>query len=643
MEKNMFVNKQATIGQGLLISLLILALAFGWLSGARAQTLETPSLFGDVAVSDLPADLGGPSGDHVKRARFVTANIAMLFDAAGRPRSKDSLSQIGLNVFPDTRFIGLVSQVQRDQWGSYWSGRLKGMPGYFYLVVSDNVLILHVASPSRGVYEVSWAGKGFYKAIQIDQSKYQDHPEGWEYAPAGEILAPGDLGPEADSGSRIDIMVAYTDDARAAEGGTAAMKARIALAVLETNQSYANSGVNPRLRLVHIREYSYAETGNLSTDLIRLQGNGDGYFDSIHSLRNTYGADMVALIVENGDACGLAYTILASASTAFQVTVRDCATGYYTFGHEFGHLQGARHDIYVDPETTPYAHGHGYVHPYTTDPSKRWRTIMAYNNRCIDWGYSCTRLQYWSNPTKTYTGDPMGVVGSSENYKVLNDTAYTVANFRPKVIANNFNSSFNGSASGWSAVTGSWSVSSAAYWSAGLANTGASAKRAGKFGDVRYEVRMKRTGTCIRCANRIILRGNPGSLTSTNWWTPSYVFQYSNDGTFSVYEMTSAGSSVALKPWTFSAAIVQNGWNTLKVVAVGSSLKFYINSVLVWSGSDSTSLVGTLGVGFFRDSAAGALYVDWAKGATTPTADINPFEEVAAGVEVEGGSIDQSP
>ncbi len=650
----MFTKNWNRIRQGIFALTLALALAFGGLAGVKAQDGGPLDLFGDVAESDLPADLGGPVGDYVARSRFVTANLAMLFDASGKPRSKTSLPQISLNLFPNARFTGIVTSVSRDRWGSYWYGRLKGQPGYFHIVVVDDTLIAHVASPVKGVYEVSWAGSGLYKSIQIDQSKFVDHDPSWTYDVSADELLADELSDEvvtadvldanADSASRIDIMVAYTDDARAAEGSTAAMKARIALAVAETNQSYANSGVNPRLRLVHVEEYSYAETGNLNTDLTRFRGTGDAYFTSIHNLRNVYAADMVGLIVENGGAyCGLASAIMATASNAFQVTARSCATGYYSFGHEFGHLQGARHDTYMDPTNTPYAYGHGYVHPQTTDPAKRWRTIMAYNNRCSSWGYSCTRIQYWSNPTKTYTSDPMGVVGSSENYKVLNNTASTVANFRTQIISSDFNSSFNGSSAGWSAVKGSWGIASSAYYrSAGLANTGASAKRTGKYGDVTYEVRMKRTGTCTTCANRIIIRGNPASLFSTNWWKPSYVFQYTNDGSFSVFEATSAGTTVTLKGWTTSAAIVKNGWNTLKVVAVGKSLKFYINGTLVWSGNDTTLKVGQVGVGFYRNAATGVLYVDWAKARTTATADLNPFEVVAPGVETGGGSIDQS-
>lgn len=626
---------------------LILAMAFGGLTSVQAQ--DAPDLFGDVADSRLTADLGGPDGVYVARSRFVTANVNMLFDASSEPRNKASLSEISLNVFPNARFTGVVNRVWSDRWGSYWTGRLKSVPGgYFYIVVSDNTLIAHVASAEKGVYEISWAGNGIYKSIQIDQSKFVDEDPAARYDPSNEALTegPSDLAADstADSAARIDIMVAYTAAARAAEGNRAAMKARIALAVAETNQAYANSGVTPRLRLVHIEEYAYAETGNLSIDLNRFAGNGDGYFDSIHTLRNTYAADMVGLIVENGGAgCGLAKTIQANAANAFQVTARSCATGYYTFGHEFAHLQGARHDPYVDSTNTPYAYGHGYVHPKTSVPAKRWRSVMAYNNRCLDWGYTCVRLQYFSNPTKTYTSDPLGVAGVNENYKVLNNTAAAVANFRTQKIANNFNSQFNGSAAGWSAVKGSWAlVSGKFYRSDGVANKGASAKYSGNYGDVIYQVRMKRIGEDTS-ANRIIIRGKSTALDPTFWWKPSYVFQYTNDGSFSVWKTTDAGAQTALQSWTTSPAIVKNGWNTLKVVAVGKSLKFYINGTLVWSGSDATLNVGQLGFGFYRSAAGGRLNVDWAKASTAPTADENLYEQVAPGVEVPGGTINSSP
>ncbi len=123
------------------------------------------------------------------------------------------------------------------------------------------------------------------------------------------------------------------------------------------------------------------------------------------------------------------------------------------------------------------------------------------------------------------------------------------------------------------------------------------------------------------------------------------MFQYSNSGYFSVFEITSTGAAIALKDWTSSTAIVKNGWNTLKVRAYGSSLKFYINDILVWSGSDPTLLSGQVGFGFYRDVTAGTLLVDWAK-LTPIIADENPFldlELVAPGVEKPGGSLFMAP
>jgi hypothetical protein len=69
------------------------------------------------------------------------------------------------------------------------------------------------------------------------------------------------------------------------------MKARIALAMTETNTAYAQSGVLTRLRLVHAEEFPYTETGNLNTDLTR--------FSKVTGLRQRaacamYAGDMLA-------------------------------------------------------------------------------------------------------------------------------------------------------------------------------------------------------------------------------------------------------------------------------------------------------------------------------------------------------------
>ena len=55
-----------------------------------------------------------------------------------------------------------------------------------------------------------------------------------------------------------------------------------------------------------------------------------------HTLRSTYGADVVALIIDDAQYCGIAY-LGPGIDLMFSVTAWNCATGYYTFGHEIGH------------------------------------------------------------------------------------------------------------------------------------------------------------------------------------------------------------------------------------------------------------------------------------------------------------------
>ena len=161
------------------------------------------------------------------------------------------------------------------------------------------------------------------------------------------------------------------------------------------------------MELANYRTVNYNDVGH-STDLARFRSTSDGYFDDIHTTRDQNAADVNVLIINDGGYCGLASGIGSSASTAFATVYWDCATGYYSFGHEIGHLQSARHDPANDPSTTPYAYGHGYQYP-----SGGWRTIMAY--ACST---SCTRLNYWSKRTRpTRRGD--GHHQSEPNQRVL--------------------------------------------------------------------------------------------------------------------------------------------------------------------------------------------------------------------------------
>jgi Metallo-peptidase family M12 len=358
------------------------------------------------------------------QSRYVYVNFDYLNKA----------DSIVLNLFQNISVKAVRDRLERRFETRYsWFGRVDGIEqSSVILTIEDGTMAGNITIDGK-FYQVRPSGDGIHSIREIDQSAFP----GEDCAPPIEEPGTESLEPQLvlptseydDNGSTIDVMVVYTQDAANASFN---ITAEIQLAVDETNQSYINSLVNPRIRLVHAAQVTYTETGNISTDVSRLKNPSDGYMDEVHTWRNQYNADMVTLIVENGGAyCGIAYAIMSTVSPsfedkAFNVTDRGCATGYYSFGHELGHLQGARHDWYVDPtNNSPYTYNHGYV-----SPNNDWRTVMAYSNAC----FGCTRIQYWSNPNVQYGGLPMGVpegqFQAADNRKTLNNTAYTVANFR---------------------------------------------------------------------------------------------------------------------------------------------------------------------------------------------------------------------
>lgn len=273
------------------------------------------------------------------------------------------------------------------------------------------------------LYRIRPLPDGSHAVIEVNEAAMPpDHPSAFGDLPqiqmptsqAGQVSALAiDPGPTA----TIRVLVVATNNAVSAYGGD--MQALVQLAVAESNQGYVNSNVGINLELAGYSTVSYSDVG-MSTDLSRFRGTSDGYMDTIHALRDSNAADVAVLVGNDSSACGLASGIGSTATTAFATAYWDCITGYYSFAHEIGHLQSARHDPATDPTNSPYVYGHGY-----RAPSNAWRTIMAYT--CTP---SCPRLNYWSNPDVTYGGVPMGTADRSHNQRVLVNTKAAIAAFR---------------------------------------------------------------------------------------------------------------------------------------------------------------------------------------------------------------------
>ncbi len=131
------------------------------------QESDQPALFVDAQSSETPE-----SKPFIVRSRFVKVDISLLVDEEGRPRDLQPGTKILLNLFPDTTYVGLISQIEENGPASYsWIGSLENVEfGEMLIVLSDGIFIAHVASPG-GVYEVQFAGTDLYQIVEIDQSK----------------------------------------------------------------------------------------------------------------------------------------------------------------------------------------------------------------------------------------------------------------------------------------------------------------------------------------------------------------------------------------------------------------------------------------------------------------------------------------
>ena len=246
--------------------------------------------------------------------------------------------------------------------------------------------------------------------------------------------------------SVVDILVVYTTAAKEAGGGEANIETRIDEMVVSANTAFHASGANLQLRLVCVEELDYVET-NDSDDLWRLRNPHDGHMDEVHALRDAVGADLVHLVERWGIGqgrfpyCGLAYL-----GGSYGATVLEC--GSIVFAHEVGHNFGLSHDRYAIWNNGGRLSGsaYGYVNQAMFEAGapalSRWVTIMAYVRQCAGRGNNfCTRVNRFSNPDRTYHGDPLGVaedqrppppemVGPADARSKLNARRETVAAFK---------------------------------------------------------------------------------------------------------------------------------------------------------------------------------------------------------------------
>lgn len=523
---------------------MVMALGSTFLVAQEPQDLFTDTMYREVSPRFFDAT--------ILRTRFVTVNFDLL-----------PTNTLELNLFGGVYFRAILQHQETDALGwTSWVGSIEGIQdGQAVFVFKDNVLVGAISLPDA-VYEVQYVTQGIHAIHEVNPSMSPSELPGIpinNLSPSAQLEGPAPLKyATPDSGDTIDVLVAYTQAARDDEGGTAAIQANIILGVTLANTGYNNSGVTQRLRLVYMTEVTYSESSfNWNATLDALQSTSDGVMDELHTLRDTYGADEVVLVVAASDYCGMGYIMqgvsISFAPYAFCLVSCSgtCLTTNYSLAHELGHTMGCHHDrANSSGQQGAYSYSYGYQ-----APDKTFRTIMAY-----DCSPTCPRVNYWSNPDKTYSGQPMGVIytspSSADNRRTLNNTAYTVANFRQSVVTTPTITvtSPNGGES--------WTRSSvhSITWSS-----------TGTVGDVKIEYS---TNNGSSWTTIIASTANDGSyswtLPSTTSTTCKVRISEASDGSptdmsnavFSIVSGTSNGSKISLNRTRLYFAVNTNGTKT---------------------------------------------------------------------------------
>ncbi|OGV46860.1 MAG: hypothetical protein A2X46_15890 [Lentisphaerae bacterium GWF2_57_35] len=358
-------------------------------------------------------------------------NPIELNSAAFEPGAVQPGNTLLMEPLPGTFFTVIVEKIVTDVNGTLsWKGQVQGYPNAFFLLsYSDGQALGSIEFPDEGKryfirYDAALQQHVAQDALPAEWKELEDSPS--LIPPALNLQSLVTQSPPTPTGpTTIDVMIVYTPNAKTwANTSGGGINNVIAQAMSRGQQTMDNTAVPVTLRLIHSAEVSYTESGNSNTDLNRLTNPSDGYMDNVHTLRSTYGADLVALFTQIEDTGGLGWLLdltTGRPTHAFSISrVQQVASGYTTI-HELGHNMGCHHRRNQSTQPGPGLYSYSAGWHWTGVNNGKYASVMSYE----DGGYS--RVAYWSSPTNKY----MGVATGSVN----DDNARTIQNIKNVIAA----------------------------------------------------------------------------------------------------------------------------------------------------------------------------------------------------------------
>jgi len=298
---------------------------------------------------------------------------------------------------------------------------------------------------------------------------------------------------------------------------------------------------------------------------------------------------------------------------------------------------------------------------YTTKPTYKWTRTANTTKYQVQVYRGTTKVMDFVRNSTACTGNTCqttpttGLTYAVHKWRVrayVNGAWKAFSPFRSFTVkkpSSGFNSTFNGSFTGWVKNPGAaWKIYSGKYYgTAGALGKLSSTRYKTAYSNFDYSARVRRIGGISGTTmpmNGLMVRMGSSFKSTDNMWYPGYLFAYydlgnlyGTGGYWAIWQRNSNGTSTLLYNGSTSS-IAKNSWNTLRVVASGTNLKFYINGTLIRSFTNSSRASGTVGLDMYRiTGTTTTFYADWAKLTKLTTSYVNTDE-----VDLKQQALDQA-